>query len=374
MLYDSIRPLLFKLDAERAHKAASLAARLSQRFTPSILKSLFEFEDASLYQSLWGQHFSNPVGLAAGFDKNARLVRFWEQIGFGFVEVGSVSARPSRGNPRPRLFRLMEEKALINRMGLNNDGAERVVERLKAYSGPVNRPLGVNLAKTHDPSIMGEAAVEDFRRSFALLAPFAGYVVLNISCPNTREGKTFESPEALDALLRAIFAERREQRLDVPVLVKLSPAVSDRVIYDSLVEEIVAVSLEYDVAGFVATNTASDREGLRTPEDTLARIGQGGLSGAPIAGRSTRLIRYLYQKTGGRLPIIGVGGIMSAEDAYRKIRAGASLVELYTGLVYEGPGLVRRIKEGLVALLQEDGIGTIREAVGADVRLETSSV
>jgi len=366
MLYPTLRPLLFKLDAETAHRMVSASARVAQRIAPSLIASTFGFEHESLRQKVWGIDFPNPVGLAAGFDKNAHLIRFWEKIGFGFSEIGSVTARRSKGNPRPRAFRLPEDRALINRMGLNNDGAERIARRLARAVRPGLRPLGVNLAKTHDPTILGEEAVEDFRRSFSLVAPHASYVVLNVSCPNTKEGKTFEEPDALDQLLRVIFSERNKMGSDVPVLVKLSPPCSERVIFDSHVEEIVRLSLDHGVAGFVATNTAPDREGLCTPSEMVSSIGSGGVSGAPLAGRSLRMIRYLFRKTEGQVPIIGVGGIASPEGAYERIRAGASLIEVYTGLIYEGPGLVKRIKEGLVALLERDGYANVSEAVGLD--------
>lgn len=367
-MYRFFRPLLFSLGAEPAHHLGTGAARLVQAARASgLVEPMFAYEHASLHTSVWGLDFTNPLGLAAGFDKNGVLVPFWEALGFGFVEVGSVSARPARGNPRPRAFRLPEDRALINRMGLNNQGADRVARRLARARRQVRFPLGINLAKTHDPKIMGAAAVDDFRQSFRRLAPLASYVALNISCPNTAEGKTFEAPDALDALLGAVFAERAAAGLDVPVLVKLSPPLNERVVFDSLVEDVIALALQHGVAGFIATNTASDREDLATPDDVLAKMGRGGLSGAPIEKRSTRLVRYLYQKTEGRLPIVGVGGVASAEAAYAKVRAGASLVQLYTGLVYEGPGLVRSIKEGLVRLLERDGLDRIRDAVGRDV-------
>lgn len=366
-MYRLLRPLLFQLDPERAHRIGTGTAKLVQAVSPRAVKPLFAFEHAALRQSLWGLDFPNPVGLAAGFDKNARLVPFWASLGFGFAEVGSVSAEPSAGNPPPRAFRLPRDRALINRLGLNNDGAEAVAERLRELRGEGTPPLplGVNLAKTHDPQIMGAAALEDFRRSFRFLAPWAGYVTLNISCPNTREGKTFEAPDALDALLEAIFAERSALKLDVPLLVKLSPPASARVVFDSGFEETVQVALAHSVHGFVATNTAPDRAGLQTSASTLHRIGAGGLSGAPLEERATRLVRALYQHTGGQVPIIGVGGVDSAEAAYAKIQAGASLVQLYTALVYEGPGLVKRIKKGLVRLLERDGFASIAEAVGS---------
>ena len=365
-MYEKIRPLLFRLEAERAHQVGVGAARLAQALNTSVLESTFAYGHGALGQTLWGHNFSNPIGLAAGFDKNARLISFWEKIGFGFVEVGSVTARRARGNKRPRAFRLPDDRALINRMGLNNQGADKVAQRIEKQAGKRMVPLGINLAKTHDDAIIGDAAVEDFRRSFHRLAALADYVALNISCPNTLDGKTFEEPAGLDALLRVVFAERRELGLTVPVLVKLAPPPTPKVVFDSLVEDLVEIALGYGVQGFIATNTASDRQNLTTPQAVLDRIGPGGLSGAPLAERSTQLIRYLYRRTGGGVPIIGVGGVDSAEAAYAKLRAGASLVQLYTGLVYEGPGLIKQIKEGLVHLLEQDGFASLREVIGRD--------
>ena len=277
-----------------------------------------------------------------------------------------MTARPSKGNPRPRAFRLPEDRALINRMGLNNQGADKVARRIARLETARSVPLGINLAKTHDPAILGDDAVADFRFSFRRLAPLADYVALNISCPNTAEGKTFEEPDALDALLGAVFHERKELGLKVPVLVKLSPPLSPKVVYDSQVEEAVAAALAHGVHGFIATNTASDRAHLETAPDVLKQIGRGGLSGAPLRARATQLVRYLYRKTDGRVPIIGVGGIFTAEDAYERIRAGAALVQVYTGMVYEGPGLVRTLKEGLVQLLDADGHSSLPAAIGLD--------
>ncbi|PSQ59821.1 MAG: quinone-dependent dihydroorotate dehydrogenase [Bacteroidetes bacterium QH_10_64_19] len=366
-MYQVFRPLLFQLDPERAHTVSLWMARLAQRAAPSLVESRYGFEDERLKQRLWGETFPNPVGLAAGVDKNARAVPFWEAVGFGFVEVGSVSAQPASGNPRPRAFRLPADQALINRMGLNNDGAEAVAERLERGRSERARPLGINLAKTHDPDIMGEAALDDFRASFRQLRRQAEYVVLNVSCPNAADGTTFEDPAALDTLLDAIRDEQAAPGLAVPVLVKLSPPLTDRVVLDTRLEEILAVAQDHEVDGFIATNTAPDRKNLQASSDRLAKIGDGGLSGRPLADRTTRMVGYLYQGTGGDIPIIGVGGVHDAASAYAKIRAGASLVQLYTALVYEGPALVHEIKKGLVERLSEDGYASIGAAVGADV-------
>jgi dihydroorotate dehydrogenase len=360
------RDLLFRLDPETAHHIAALAARAGQRVGERFLRDRFEFENRRLEQWLWNAWFKNPVGLAAGFDKNARLIRFCEQIGFGFVEVGSVSALPSSGNPKPRLFRLPEDRAIINRMGLNNDGARRVAARIRRTRDDVRVPIGVNLAKTHDPTIVGEQAIEDFIESFRRMAALAEYITLNVSCPNTAEGKTFEDPESLDALLRAVMAVRDEMRSTVPVLVKLSPPATERVVFDNVIEDIISISMEHGVHGFIASNTASDRDGLSTDSERVSAIGRGGLSGPPIEQRATRLVAYLYARTGGRVPIIGVGGVRDAATAYAKIRAGASLVQVYTALVYRGPALIREIKKDLLELLDADGIEHLRDAVGRD--------
>lgn len=364
-MYSFLRPLLFRLKAERAHDLTLQMAEFVQEHAPS-LAARYEFEDERLKQRLWGETFPNPVGVAAGLDKNAELVPFWEALGFGFVEVGSVSARASEGNPKPRSFRLPEDQALINRMGLNNEGAAAVAERLEGDRSGRSRPLGINLAKTHDPEVMGEAAVEDYRESFRLLASEASYVTLNVSCPNTEDGRTFEEPQALDTLLSAIFSEQKAPGLEVPILIKLSPPASGRVIFDTRLEDLLAVAQAHGVHGFVATNTASDRQGLNTSADRLDAIGEGGMSGPPLADRSTGLIRYLYRTTDGEVPIIGVGGVRDADSAYAKIRAGASLVQLYTALIYEGPALVRRIKKGLIERLRDDEFVSIDRAVGVD--------
>jgi dihydroorotate dehydrogenase len=253
-------------------------------------------------------------------------------------------------------------------MGLNNEGADAVAARLRALRrdrAARTLPLGVNLAKTHDPAILGDAATEDFLRSFRRLAPLADYVALNVSCPNTAEGKTFEDPAAFEALLAAVFDARADLGLPVPVLVKLSPPPAAAFDHGP-VDELVEIALGHGVAGFVATNTASDREGLKASSERLDGIGPGGLSGAPLAARSTALVRHLWRRTDGRVPIVGVGGVDSAEAAYRRIRAGASLVQLYTGLVYGGPGLVGRINRGLARLLERDGFASVADAVGAD--------
>ena len=344
-----------------------LTATVAQRLVPRVLETAYAYGHGALGQRLFGLSFSNPIGLAAGFDKNGALIRFWEALGLGYVEIGSVTARACRGNRRPRLFRLAEEEALINRLGLPSIGAARVARRLLTQRKRRKIPIGVNLAKTNDPGVTGTEAIEDYRLSFHALAPLADYVVLNISCPNTEDGQTFEEADALDKLLHVLFTQRRLQGLSVPVLLKLAPPATPKLVFDSQIEEIIDVSLRHGVHGFVACNTSPDRDMLSHPGEGWKRMGAGGLSGGPLAPLSRRLVRYIYQRTGGRIPVIGVGGVDSAESAYAMLRSGASLVQMYTGLVYQGPRLVQRVKEGLVTLFERDGISSIRKAIGADV-------
>ena len=365
-MYKLLRPLLFRLYPENAH---NLVFRLGQ-FTPKeLLTLLYNFKLDNLKQEIFGLTFKNPVGLAAGLDKNATHIRLWKALGFGFAEVGSISALASKGNVKPRVFRLIKDEAIINRMGLNNEGANAIAGRLKKnhYSAGFDSRfvLGINIAKTHSPEIMGDDAINDFVDSFRSLAPFADYVTLNVSCPNTREGKTFEDPESLLSLLSAIFDARREANLVVPVLVKLSPPAGlkqqDLDIYKPLLE----IIQQFPVAGLIASNTASDRANLSATEKKIKACGNGGLSGKPVADRSTALIRYLYQQTAGGIPIIGVGGIDSIEEAWRKITAGASLIQVYTGMIYQGPGLIKRINKGLIAKLKKHNFNHISDAVGS---------
>lgn len=330
----------------------------------------------SLQQRLMGLAFDSPVGIAAGFDKNALLVPLYRSgfLGLGFAEIGSVSARAAAGNAKPRCWRIPSDDVVINAMGLNNDGAEAIAEKLKSLKvegGHRGRPVGVNIAKTHDPAILGPAAVEDFAMSFRLLAPLADFVVLNVSCPNTTEGKTFEEPAALAELLGAVGRTRQalgKEVEKVPVLVKLMATADDQAGRQTQRELLKVIEESNFVQGLVISNT------IKNPEAKLSKkgreeanaIGKGGVSGRVIHKRSVAAIRSAYQATGGRLTIIGVGGTDSAEAAYEKIRAGASLVEVYTGLVYKGPGLLEDLQTGLQRLLERDGFDSLQQAIGID--------
>lgn len=365
-MYRYLRSLLFRLDAERAHDLTMGAARLLDALDGGLVDRTFGYEHERLTQDLWGLTFPNPIGLAAGFDKNGELPRFWERLGFGFSEIGSVTHRPSDGNPRPRAFRLPRDRALVNRMGLNNDGSRAVFRRLNTARHRLRRPIGINVAKTPNSSLSGDEAVEDVRRAVRDLIPVADYLTINLSCPNTPGGRTFQAPENFRPLGEAVAEEREHAGRRVPILVKLSPPAADEDAGGSELDALLEHALDLEIDGLIATNTASDRTGLRTPPDRLEQIGDGGLSGAPLADRSTRLVAHLHRRVGADLPIVGVGGVDSVEAAYRRIRAGASLLQLYTGLVFEGPGLIGRIKRGLVDALRADGFDRITEAVGVD--------
>ncbi len=339
MIYEHLlKPFLFRKDAEEAHDLALSFSSLTHRspFLQELARQIYGESDHGLEQVLWGLKFPNPVGLAAGFDKNGLTPRAMQALGFGFIEIGSITARPSAGNPRPRAFRLPDDHSLINRMGLNNEGADTVTARLKETNLEI--PLGINIAKTNDMSVHGDAAIMDYQYSYSRALEVADYVTVNISCPNTGEGKTFEDPGALRDLLSALNPAGQV----TPTLVKFS-VDTDR----KTLEKLIAVCEDHMIDGFVATNTSSVRSGLNTPSGVLSSLGNGGLSGRAIAERSTEIIRWINEITGGNKPIIGVGGIDSAEAALEKLKAGASLLQLYTGLIYKGPGLVSDIKRGI---------------------------
>jgi dihydroorotate dehydrogenase len=300
--------------------------------------------------------FPNPVGLAAGFDKNATAVGAFAALGFGFIEIGTVTPRPQLGNPSPRLFRLPSDGAVINRMGFNNDGAAVVARRLRAAPRAV--PIGVNIGKNAETPL--DAAGDDYLQALEALYDVGDYVVINVSSPNTPGLRALQGGAKLHALLSGLQDHNRRmararQRPPRPLLVKIAPDLSEAEL-DDIVEVVQRVPLD----GIIATNTTVGREGLSRPVTEA-----GGLSGRPLRQRSTEVIRYLYARSQGRLPIIGAGGIFTAADAYDKIRAGASLLQLYTGLIFEGPCLAHRINRGLRRFLQRDGFASLADAVGS---------
>ncbi|MCT7989657.1 quinone-dependent dihydroorotate dehydrogenase [Laspinema olomoucense] len=319
--------------------------------------------DTRLEQTLWNIKFPNPIGLAAGFDKNGTVGESWSNLGFGFAELGTVTFHAQPGNPRPRMFRLPEDLAAINRMGFNNNGAEALANRLTADKdkGQITseKPIiGINLGKSKITPL--EEAPGDYLGSFRLLKEFGDYFVVNVSSPNTPGLRSLQEGKQLAEILDALQQENQGVK---PILVKIAPDLEWEAI-----SEAITVAQTYQLAGMIATNTTIRRDGLKT--QTIKLTGNpvteeaGGLSGAPLRGRSTEIIRYIHQQTQGQMPIIGTGGIFTAEDAWEKITAGACLLEIYTGLIYEGPWMVRRILAGLVQKLEENGLGNISEAVG----------
>ncbi len=340
MLYSLLRPLLFRLAPETAHHAA-LSGLHAALAVPGLGAALrWHTRPAPQPLQVMGLDFVHPIGLAAGFDKNAAHVHALAALGFAFIEVGSVTARPAAGNPRPRLFRLPADGALINRMGLNNEGAAAVATRitaLRARGLPV--PLFVNVAKTHDAALCGDAAIADYVASVTALQALADVMVINISCPNSGDGRTFEAPDLLAPLLAAIRPAVAPER---PLLVKLSPDLPD-----ATLDAVVDCALDTGVTGFTATNTSVDRSTLTTPQATLDGIGNGGLSGAPLAARARQVVARVRQRIGPDRPLVGVGGVRTAADAQALRDAGADLVQLYTGFIYGGPRTVRDLVAGL---------------------------
>lgn len=364
MLYRSLlRRLLFRLPAETAHE---LALQILAK-APRLTKLLFgNRADEISFGKLerFGLKFSNPVGLAAGFDKDGIALPGLAALGFGFIEAGTVTFHPQPGNEPPRLFRLPADQALINRAGFNNKGAAAFAQRVAAVQDKRREyVLGVSIGKSKVAGL--DEAIEDYLKSFTIVYPVADYVAVNVSSPNTPGLRELQQANQLEALLFALQQRNRElSKLsypfkELPLLVKISPDVSA-----AELEQIVAVAIRTSIAGIIATNTTVSREGLRSPEAAVHACGEGGLSGLPLRLPSSRMIAKLYKLTAGKIPLIGVGGIFTAEDAWEKICAGAGLVQLYTGFIYQGPGIVAEINKGLLEIMAREGFSSLDEAVG----------
>lgn len=372
MLYHPIlRPLLFRLPPEAAHEMALHFCETGLR--PGFVRRMLARRLACepfVELRRFGLSFQNPVGLAAGFDKNGVAACGLAALGFGFIEVGTVTHLAQPGNTRPRLFRLPMDCALINRLGFNNDGARKVAENLRAYRPPC--VLGVNIGKSRVVDI--EAAAADYLASFESVYDVADYVAVNVSSPNTPGLRGLQHADTLYALLQALqarnseLANKLEAKKPLPLLVKIAPDLEEHEL-----EAIVDVAERARLDGIIATNTTTSRAGLKADAETVKACGEGGLSGAPLRARSTEIIAALYRLTHGRIPIIGVGGIFNAGDAWEKICAGASLVQIYTGFIYEGMSIVRDINEGLHALLVKQGFSTLDEAVGCRAKASAAA-
>ena len=350
-----LRPVLFRLDPERAHTVAMSGLAALARVPPvgALVERRLRVDDPRLRQELFGLAFANPVGLAAGFDKQAHAVPVWANLGFGFAEIGTITAQPQPGNPKPRVFRLPEDRAVINRLGFNSDGAEVIANRLAAWeeTGRAHRiPLGVNIGKTK----VAEDAAADYVTTFSRIARFADYIAVNVSSPNTPGLRDLQERDAFETLVTRLTAANRVNEHPRPVLVKIAPDLDP-----GALEAIVGIARDHGVSGLIVANTTIGRTGATSP---LAAE-TGGMSGAPLRELADDVLRRAHTVAGG-LPIIGVGGIFSAEDAWRKILAGASLVQVYTGFVYEGAGLPKRINQDVLLLMEQAGVSSLAEVIG----------
>ncbi|MBC6613126.1 quinone-dependent dihydroorotate dehydrogenase [Hymenobacter sp. BT507] len=337
-----LKPLLFQLDAERAHHVVFNNLKSAYRLpgTAALLRGLYDFQHPKLEREVFGLKFRNPVGLAAGLDKNAVLTDELGALGFGFVEIGTVTPRPQPGNPAPRLFRLPQDEALVNRMGFNNDGATAAAQRLRQRRNQ-QLIIGGNIGKNKDTP--NEQAAQDYVACVEALHEVVDYFVVNVSSPNTPGLRQLQEREPLIQLLQQVQERNQSLPQPRPLLLKIAPDLTD-----SQLDDILLIARETNLSGLVATNTTISRADLRTATDHVTSLGAGGLSGRPLRERATEVIRFLHRRTNGGLPIIGAGGIHSPQDAQEKLAAGASLVQLYTGFVYEGPALVGRINRALV--------------------------
>ncbi len=352
-VYRLVRPALFQAaDPESAHRQTlSALAWMAEQPWAGRLDRLFGYTDPRLASKLWGITWPNPVGVAAGFDKNAEAVMAWEHLGFGSVEVGTVTRHAQPGNPPPRLFRLAEDEAAINRMGFNNNGADALVERLTGREPRI--PLGINLGKSKLTPL--ESASDDYLYSFERLYGLGDYFVVNVSSPNTPGLRELQAADRLGEILARLQSANLRNK---PLLVKIAPDLGLEAI-----DAVVDLCTEHRLAGVIATNTTIGRTGLKSRLEEA-----GGLSGKPLQARSTEVIAHIYQRTNGQLPIIGVGGIFTGEDAWEKITSGASLIQVYTGWIYEGPWMVRQILKTLSAKLDTSKLANLSDAVGLRFR------
>ena len=336
-----IRPILFKIDPEKVHHLIVHSLNLAFKIPgiKLIFELLFKYEHSKLEREFLGLKFKNPIGLAAGFDKDAKIYKEFSSFGFSFIEIGTVTPKPQAGNDKPRIFRVPQDKALINRMGFNNLGVDQAVERLKNRDKSII--IGGNIGK--NTATPNEQAIEDYDYCFRKLYDYVDYFVINVSCPNVTDLGKLQDRDSLGAIMQRLIDIRSSQSTRKPILLKISPDLNPKQVDDA-----VEISIEKGIDGFVVSNTTITRNNLTITQQTIDAIGRGGMSGSPIASKSTELIRYIAEKTENKMPIIGVGGIMSEKDALDKIKAGATLIQIYTGFIYEGPAFVKRIKKALV--------------------------
>ena len=337
-----IRPILFLLPSEKAHHFTIHSLRILLKIPGlnSLLKRSWKVESPKLERQILGLNFPNPVGLAAGFDKDAKVYEEMSTLGFGFIEIGTVTPKPQSGNEQPRLFRLKKDNALINRMGFNNDGVQAAVERLKRKNKDII--IGGNIGK--NKITPNESAEEDYGKCFDALHPYVDYFVINVSSPNTPGLRALQEVAALQKIIHTLTTKNNKLEKPLPILLKIAPDMS----FEQL-DQIMNLCIAENLSGIIATNTTTARDGLQTSPTRIEVIGNGGLSGQPLKDRSTKVIKHIAEKSKGKLVIIAVGGISTVEDAIAKIEAGADLIQLYTGLIYEGPNLIKKINKALIA-------------------------
>jgi dihydroorotate dehydrogenase len=346
-MYGLVKNFLFKMDPEKAHyfTANMLHKTLRVPGVKATWRKKFVLENSLLEKEVFGLKFKNPVGLGAGFDKDAKMIDDLAECGFGFIEIGTLTPKGQPGNPKPRLFRLLQDEAIINRMGFNNEGVDAAVLRLKKRTS--NLIIGGNIGKNKDTP--NETAHEDYLYSFRALFDVVDYFVVNVSSPNTPNLRDLQEKEPLKKLLSLLMDENALQPKQKPILLKIAPDLTD-----SQLDDIIEIVNDTKIAGVIATNTTISRENLKTPSSEVELIGMGGLSGKPLTNRSTEVIRYLAEKSNKAFPIIGIGGIHTAKDALEKLDAGADLLQLYTGFIYEGPALIKNINEAILKRLKEN--------------------
>ncbi|GAA1715402.1 quinone-dependent dihydroorotate dehydrogenase [Dietzia cercidiphylli] len=354
-MYSLMKSVLFRFPAERIHHLVFGFLKLLTLVPPlgSLVRRFLGVRDPVLAQDVLGRRFPGPLGLAAGFDKNAAAVDSWGAIGFGFSEVGTVTASPQPGNPSPRLFRLPDDRAILNRMGFNNHGAGNAANNLRRRRS--SDPVGINIGKTK--VVPAEDAVRDYVASASMLTGLADYMVVNVSSPNTPGLRDLQAVESLRPILTAV-----RDVATIPVLVKIAPDLDD-----ADIDAVTDLVVELGLAGIVATNTTISRDGLTTPESTVAAMGAGGISGAPVADRSRQVLARIHERAGDRLVIISVGGVETPEDVWDRITHGAHLVQTYTGFVFTGPGLIRGTNKLVARRLRQGGFASLADAVGSAV-------
>jgi len=341
-MYKSIiRPLFFLFDPEKIHHFTFSLIKVLSKIPgiPAVFRGLYQVNDKKLERKLFGLTFKNPVGLAAGFDKNAVLFNELANFGFGFIEIGTVTPKPQPGNPKKRVFRLKADNGLINRMGFNNEGIEAAIKNLKGNKGKII--IGGNIGK--NTATMPDGYTKDYLECFSALHPYVDYFVLNVSCPNVGSHAKLTDKDYLIELITGVQKLNKEFSTQKPILLKIAPDLNE-----IQLDEVIEIVSETKIDGVIASNTSVNREGLIASEEMLNEIGNGGLSGKPVKDRSTKVIKYLAEKSNKAFPIIGVGGIHSGDDALEKISAGADLVQIYTGFIYEGPGLIKRINKAIL--------------------------